>query len=307
MNFEAGFLSDNTYGVKHMNRVIRSLVTKGIVDYPFSENEGDIGSFNLNGFVQFLSEDGVIPETYKSMLVEKTDAGYILNPGMAFLDNGIYIFIESAQEFNCEPEQKVYWKHNTLTDKVEFICAAEYPAIGSYLPLAEILADGNVKNVRKCARAKLPGMASDYERAKKISVNETFVFDQKIPNGFTNGYYTTKEYDLGGNNFKHLLFVVPGKLSADWAIIDLETGACRYTYTTDSKEVESVDCIVTIGSKQGDGFTLSVKHSNTYSFYEMDYYIQSISQEGKLTIRAEYYKASGPTSSWDIVFDMYVF
>lgn len=227
MNFEAGFLSDNAYGVKHINRLVRSLITAGIVDYPFAEDEGDIGSYNINGFIQFLSEDGVIPETYKSMLVEKTDTGYLLNPGMAFLNNGIYIFIEDIQEFNCEPLMKVYWMHNTLTDKVEFMCAAEYPSSGSYLPLAEILEDGTVSNVRKRARAKLPGMSSDYNRSKKISVEEDVLMDTKY--GTYNYYYGTTNVDLGGNNYKYLLFL--GKETTQpWALVDLEAGSILNTY-----------------------------------------------------------------------------
>ena len=224
MKFEAGFLADNTYGVRHINRLVRSLVTKGIVDYPFPEDESEIGTFNINGFVQFLSEDGVIPETHKSMLVEKTDTGYILNPGMAFLDNGIYIFLEIAQEFSSEPLMKVYWMHDTLTDKVEFMCTAEYPTSGSYLPLAEILEDGTVSNVRKCARAKLPGMASDYNRTKHFSISENITLDiQHEPN--TYGMYGSTTIDLGGNVYKYFLIHEPNLHS--WCLINWETGTVK--------------------------------------------------------------------------------
>lgn len=291
MKFEAGFLADNTYGVRHINRLVRSLVTKGIVDYPFPEDESEIGSFNINGFVQFLSEDGVIPETHKSMLVEKTDTGYILNPGMAFLDNGIYIFLETAQEFSCEPLMKVYWMHDTLTDKVEFMCTAEYPTSGSYLPLAEILEDGTVSNVRKCARAKLPGMASDYNRTKKIVIDESFTFDQKQGH-YSNGYYTLAKIDLGGKDFKYLLFVC--KSYTSWAIVDLESGETRYTYLTSSSTNTQTKVGAwnenqpgeSTGSTGTPDFNMSIANSYSGGNWNGIYVdIVSISEDGLLTLK----------------------
>ncbi len=289
MIFEAGFLADNTYGVKHINRLVRSLVTKGIVDYPFAEDEGDIGSYNINGFIQFLSEDGVIPETHKSMLVEKTDTGYILNPGMAFLDNGIYIFIETAQEFSCEPLMKVYWMHDTLTDKVEFVCAADYPASGSYLPLAEIFADGTVSNVRKCARAKLPGMVSDYNRAKKIVINQEL--------DFSNNSSVFLELDLGGTCFKHLLFVCQEYTS--WAIIDLETFKIRNTWIGTSEDVYTSDF-------EGNEFYLSFAYTmsgNSIRRYKIT--ILEISEEGNL--RLKIHEGTGYHTQKNVAIDIYAF
>lgn len=316
MIFEAGFLADNTYGVKHINRLVRSLVTKGIVDYPFAEDEGDIGSYNINGFIQFLSEDGVIPETHKSMLVEKTDTGYILNPGMAFLDNGIYIFIETAQEFSCEPLMKVYWMHDTLTDKVEFVCAADYPASGSYLPLAEILADGTVSNVRKCARAKLPGMVSDYNTTKKITINETFVFDQKFGANSGNGYYTMRQIDLGGNKYKYLLFVK--KDSKSWAIINLETREIQNMYMgsdgfehrvfegkwNELQPTVNIDSFYSVTDATDFYLTYDYDNYNVEFFY-MD--IISIDESGLMSLRIANTRAFDPTHSRTMSFDIYAF
>ncbi len=313
MNFEAGFLADNTYGVKHMNRLVRSLVTKGIVDYPFPEDESDIGAFNINGFIQFLSEDGVIPETCKSMLVEKTNTGYLLNPGMAFLDNGVYIFIENIQSFDCEPGMKVYWMHNSLTDKVEFICAAEYPASGSYLPLAEILANGTVSNVRKSARAKLPGMVSDYNKSKKISIDESFYFDEKV-GPYLNGWGYTHNFDLGGNNFKYLLFV--WRTFTSWALIDLETGACRYTYAHRSSSITTVDSVARWNELQPSGdlgvgdrrdFSLSPGYTSSGSASrDICVDLVNISEDGILTVQFMSSGIDSPANKY-IELDLYVF
>ncbi len=274
MNFEAGFLSDNTYGVKHINRLVRSLVTKGIVDYPFPEDESDIGAFNINGFIQFLSEDGVIPETCKSMLVEKTDTGYVLNPGMAFLDNGIYIFVEEAQEFSCEPRMKVYWMHNSLTDKVEFMCAADYPASGSYLPLAEILADGAVSNVRKSARAKLPGMVSDYNRTKFIAFSEEVHFETIVREGYNSGYYCTLEFDLGGNCYNYLLFT----RRYFWALVNLNTGEIQGIRKADYTVINHNGSWN--GSQSADFSSDFVDDDDDYAFD-----ICEISESGKMILK----------------------
>lgn len=296
MNFEAGFLSDNTYGVKHINRLVRSLVTKGIVDYPFPEDESDIGAFNINGFIQFLSEDGVIPETCKSMLVEKTDTGYVLNPGMAFLDNGIYIFVEEAQEFTCEPGMKVYWMHNSLTDKVEFMCAADYPASGSYLPLAEILADGTVSNVRKSARAKLPGMVSDYNKTKHISFSEEITFNPPMPNGNL-GITGNTTIDLGGNTYKY--FLIHSTTLNSWALINWETNKIlmfkKFSNSSSSKSDELFR-----GEAEISGFKYDVEiASSRYVRFE-------IKENGKVIVfiaDTNYEKASTRT----VTFELYVF
>ena len=221
--------------------------------------------------------------------------------------------MEEAQEFTCEPEMKVYWMHNTLTDKVEFMCAAEYPASGSYLPLAEILADGTVSNVRKSARAKLPGMVSDYNRSKKIRVDKSFYFNEQ-PKDNSFGYATTCEFDLYGNNFKWLLFVC--QTATSWAIIDLETGICRNTYLKVSGGYRTEETTALWNESQpaessspGDTSDFRLSLGGYYSGQadkDVDFDILSISEEGILTLKIIDMNLGSPGSK-NVAFDIYAF
>ena len=212
MSYKFSFADNATYDAEDVNAITRRLVTSGVAeDFTFSFTDGkpyNMSSFNEAGKLLYTS--GAVPESYASLKVSKvSDEEILINPGMAFFDDGAVIEIEAGGQtlsYVSGVKNYVYLK-NELNDKniCYPYCGIDAPS-GDCVLLAEIDENGVISDKRTYARGKLPGYQS-------VS-GEIMVIDERITHtptgtGFsstTSGSYT---FDIGNNSYEYILAITP--------------------------------------------------------------------------------------------------
>lgn len=203
MSYKYSFADNAVYSADDVNKITKRLVTAGIEDSFENGVAYNVSKFNEVGKQVYTS--GVVPESCQTLKVTSFGEGKILiNPGLAFFDDGSVIEIEAGGEelaYTKDMVNYVYLKNDLESANISFpFCATEEPE-GDFVLLAIIDEKGNITDKRKYAQGKLPGYQSLALGALYINENvELEITNNHLAEGIA-------EFDVGSNNFKHIFSV----------------------------------------------------------------------------------------------------
>ena len=202
MAYKFSFADNEIYSSSDVNEITKRLVTSGVEDTFADGVPYNLSRFNDLGKLLYTS--GVVPENYAVLKVSKiNDTEILINPGLAFFNDGATIEIEAGGEvlpYVSGSKNYVYLK-NELVDKNMCYphCGTDEPT-GDFVLLAEIDEKGIVSDKRTYARGKLGGYQSVAGNA--LFFKETMELTVTSPLNASGD----AEYDIGNNNFNYIIF-----------------------------------------------------------------------------------------------------
>ena len=162
MSYKFSFADNAIYSATDVNNITKRLVTSGISDSFVDGTAYNVSQFNEAGKLLYTS--GTVPESCLSLKVVKySDTEILINPGVAFFDDGSVIEIEDGGEimaYVAGAVNYVYLKNDLLASNVAYpYCGTKEPE-GDCVLLAEINIYGTITDKRTYAHGKLPGYQS---------------------------------------------------------------------------------------------------------------------------------------------------
>lgn len=212
MSYKFSFVDNEIYSASDVNAITKRLVTSGIEDSFTDGVAYNVSKFNEAGRLLYTS--GVVPETCLTLKVVEAEEGSILiNPGMAFFDDGSVIEIEDGGEklpYVKGAKNYVYLKNDLINANISYpYCGVAEPT-GDCVLLAEISENGVITDKRIFARGKLPGYQSVGGNIMFFSENITLTNTSMNKQSYISGSAT---FDIGENNFKYILAMRTGERS----------------------------------------------------------------------------------------------
>lgn len=250
MSYKYSFADNEVYSATDVNKITKRLVTSGIAD-SFSDGVAyNVSKFNDAGRLLYTS--GVVPETCLTMKVSKIDDKKVLiNPGVAFFDDGSVLEIEDGGEelaYTTGTVNYVYLKNDLEGSNSSYPCCSTEEPEGDFVMLAELNAVGSVIDKRKYARGKLPGYESVgnnamhlHQRVALTVVDQHRAVGEEIFDigGNTYEYVVSFSFDAGANNKENLALyrISDGQIISFYRKSDIEsifdnTGLCVYSDNT---------------------------------------------------------------------------
>ena len=202
MSYKYSFADNEIYGADDLNAVTKRLVSSGVADSFEDGVAYNVSKLNESGEVIYTS--GVVPESCLTLkVVASTEGRIMINPGIAFFDDGSVIEIEAGgEELSYTPGVKnyVYLKNDLQNNNISYpYCGTEAPQ-GDFVLLAEIDENGVIFDKRVYAKGKLPGYQSVSGNIMRIQDGMTITSDST--QSFIEGSAT---FDIGNNNFQYIL------------------------------------------------------------------------------------------------------
>ena len=272
MSYKYSFADNAEYSADDVNEITKRLVTSGVKDSFADGVAYNVSKFNEAGKQLYVA--GVVPESCMTMKVTSAGDGKILiNPGVAFFDDGSVIEIEDGGEeltYTKGAKNYVYLKNDLKSANVSFPCCSTEEPEGDYVMLAEIGSNGELTDKRTYARGKLPGYQSVAMGALFIDENvELSCIGSQIFEG-------EAEFDIGFNNFKYMFSVgerdTPTKYES-LAVYNIESGNI-----VSFRRVNSSDC--------------ALSNTEMYTFFDQAkkrIYIRPSFADGKLKLYVNMY------------------
>ena len=163
MSYNYGFFDNQLIGVDHLNAITERLVGKGVGIDP--ENISDFNDIN-----QSVVSGGVVPDTVLSLKVTKNETGVLINPGIAFFDDGTFIEITDVEEFPLTSGEinYVYLKSSFSENRAYPVCSVTEPDDKDVL-LAIVKEDGSILDKRVYAKGKAAFYGNDDVYNHKVS------------------------------------------------------------------------------------------------------------------------------------------
>lgn len=205
MSYKFSFSDNEVYSSSDVNEITKRLVTSGIED-SFSDGVAyNVSRFNDAGKLLYTS--GVVPESCLTLKVTKeSDDKILINPGLAFFNDGATIEIEAGGEtlsYVSGAKNYVYLKNDLINTNRCFPCCTTQAPEGDYVLLAEIDDSGSIEDKRTYAKGRLPGYQSVAGNVMRITDNvkmANFIFDST--------YSGSKTFDIGNNTYQYILCYV---------------------------------------------------------------------------------------------------
>lgn len=203
MSYKFSFADNEIYSSTDVNEITKRLVTSGIEDSFTDGVAYNVSRFNDAGSQLYTA--GVVPEDCLTLKVSKAEDGKILiNPGLAFFDDGAVIEIEAGGEmlsYISGSKNYVFLKNDLRDKNICYPCCTLDAPEGDYVLLAEINEQGIISDKRNYAKGKLPGYQSNANSV--LHLNETITATLKT----NNSAFGREEFDIGANNFNYILIV----------------------------------------------------------------------------------------------------
>lgn len=281
MAYKYSFADNEAYGASDINAITKRLVTSGIED-SFTDGVAYNVS-NLNEMGKVIYTQGVVPETCLTLKVIAASEGKILiNPGIAFFDDGSVIEIEDGgveMPYVMGEVNYVYLKNDLLNMNVSYpYCGTEAPD-GDYVMLAEISESGAITDKRTYAKGKLPGYQS--LAGNTILLNDGICLENTTPykQYSLSGSAT---FDIGKNSFEYILtYVKSGS----------QTHPCLGIYDIVNRSYQGFHCVNSSYSASCSTDSLYIydhnRNARTYT------YITFSLDNGKLTVTLTTYDERG--------------
>jgi len=203
MSYKYSFADNGIYSADDVNKITKRLVTSGVEDSFENGVAYNVSRFNEAGKLLYTS--GVVPESCLTLkVVQAGDGTVIINPGLAFFDDGSVIEVEEGGEelaYVVGAMNYVYLKNDLQNANASYPCCSTQEPEGDYVMLAIIDEKGVVEDKRRFAHGKLPGYQSvtDAPLFVKETV-ELVLLDRHVAEG-------TASFDIGGNNFKYIISI----------------------------------------------------------------------------------------------------
>ncbi len=212
MAYKYSFADNEAYGASDINAITKRLVTSGIEDSFTDGVAYNVSKINEAGKLLYTS--GVVPENCLTLKVVPASEGRILiNPGLAFFDDGSVIEIEDGGEemsYVAGAVNYVYLKNDLLNMNASYpYCGTQAPE-GDYVLLAEIDESGAIADKRTYAKGKLPGYQS--VAGNVLVIDETVT---KVADTSGSGLTGSATFDIGGNNYEYILVMTPTASSSN--------------------------------------------------------------------------------------------
>ncbi len=203
MAYKFSFADNTVYSASDINEITKRLVTSGIEDSFTDGVAYNVSRFNEAGKLLYTS--GVVPQNcFTLKVVKASDTEILINPGLAFFNDGATIEIEVGGEtlpFVLGSKNYVYLKNELVDKNICYpYCGTEKP-LGDCVLLAEIDENGVITDKRTYARGKVGGYQSvSGEPLRLVETIKTVVTGYTVASG-------EAEFDIGDNNFEYLLFL----------------------------------------------------------------------------------------------------
>lgn len=158
-NYTYGFFDNQTIGVDDLNKITADVVSGG-VSAVYSENT--FSATEINDSNAALYTGGVVPQTDTCLKVIKSNDKYIINPGVAFFDDGTKMEILAGGEEITVTSGSVNYVYlvsdsNAMKCYVDVTQTEKTDSSGQYVYLASIDAEGNITDKRTYAAGKMQG------------------------------------------------------------------------------------------------------------------------------------------------------
>lgn len=223
MSYRNYFFDDQTVGAEDLNKLVNLFVTDGVADN--FENGTPYNISKLGEVVYSNAGEGIVPLNSDTLKVS-TESGFVyIEPGVAFFKDGTVIEITAREQLSALSNASfyVYLESDALKNSA-------YPAVsetlpeGNVVPLAHIGENGEITDLRRFARGKIPSFYASsaglyINRTTTVNVDESFLSEGQrvtlVP---------------AGNSYRHLILIarVPRKTApySNWVgvlVYDKET------------------------------------------------------------------------------------
>jgi len=203
MSYKFSFADNAVYSAKDVNNITKRLVTSGIEDSFVDGVAYNVSKFNEAG--QLLYSSGVVPESCLTLkVIASGDEKILINPGLAFFDDGSVIEIEDGGEelsYTKGEINYVYLKNDLEASNVSYpYCGTQEP-LGDYVMLAVIDENGIITDKRKYAQGKVPGYQS--------VTGGLLILDETVGLPIKDYHSTSGEvsFDIGANKYEYIISI----------------------------------------------------------------------------------------------------
>ena len=189
MAIKYSFVDGVVYGTEDINDIARNIVGAGVM--PFL-SKGSYKVSDLNAMTSALTEAGTSLDGCKCTAQNAgTEEMYVsVGQGIVFFESGVSLTVdENGYSVEVLPNMHGYiFAHNRPSlQKADIEFAAELPTTGEIVILAEVLADGSLKDKREFARSRVATLGTN--ATKVISQDRITVYDKYS----SAPYYSGKE------------------------------------------------------------------------------------------------------------------
>ncbi|MBE7032000.1 MAG: hypothetical protein E7401_03450 [Ruminococcaceae bacterium] len=210
MAFTYSFVDNQIYGTDDINDITRSMTGAGVA--PFISKDS-YSTSDLNVMTSALVEAGASLEGCKCSVKNAGTAemSVTVAQGIVFFESGVRLTVDAdGYVLPVIPNTAgfVYAYFSPSLQKADILFNTELPSDGEYVLLAEITADGDLRDKREFARSKVATMGSNAEHSideSRITVYETY---DEAP-AYSNTEKIIAEIDLSGidiTKFNHLIY-----------------------------------------------------------------------------------------------------
>ncbi len=151
LGYKSSFLDNEIYGAEDVSRIFSHLVSNGTIAYPEDATLVEA----LDEMTSEITSEGV--GRYDGLKVTKTDTGIKIGQGVGFFKSGVCVEVdvEGAElEIVSDVAVYIYFIHETEFNRVR-LAVSELPPEGDVLVLAQLLANGNIIDMRVLAQSKI--------------------------------------------------------------------------------------------------------------------------------------------------------
>ncbi len=192
------FADNQEYNSEDLKTALGITVATGGIAIDLNDGE----SYNpsaLNRLIGSAVCEGVLPGN-SSFRVDKANGGYIVNPGKAVFSDGGIAILENAEAVDAKTGQYIALTYSFSAGAAINVSGEKFTEDGGLyvVPLAKIMADGSVEDMREFAKGRVPALASaEWNTLHRETFSVTF------PSG-GGGFYEAP-LDFGGS-FNFMLF-----------------------------------------------------------------------------------------------------
>lgn len=161
MAYTYSFFDGQTAGAEDLNKWVSLFVTDGVADQ--FENGVPYSLCKLNDIVKNNCSEGIVPDGNSSLQVTVAGDYAVIEPGIAFFADGSVIEITAKESLALTKGKQcyVYLKSSAEENRAYPALSGSLPT-GNVVPLAKIGTAGEVEDLRRYAKGRVPSFyASD--------------------------------------------------------------------------------------------------------------------------------------------------
>ncbi len=163
MAFTYSFVDNEIYGTDDINDITKCLTGAGVAPFIAKESYSvsDLNALTAEVAASGVSLDGCKCTAENPGTIEMT---VTVGAGIVFFDSGVRLMVDAdGYSLPVTPNAKgfVFAYFSPTLQKADIIFDTELPLVGEYVLLAELEADGNLRDKREFARSKIATLGSN--------------------------------------------------------------------------------------------------------------------------------------------------